>query len=88
MYNNLPRIISQLLIEGKAALVTVLNLGYFFDLECTQYNACISLEQHSGFSVAMRFTLGIKNMLTNQIDAGFCKLIQHPLKSNVELLGL
>ncbi|KAH9886214.1 hypothetical protein C8Q73DRAFT_715777 [Cubamyces lactineus] len=79
-------------LDNQEALISVLNLGHFFQIAAAEADARRALEQSPGFSAALQYALGMKNRINDWIKAGFKKLVILPIDSlsavDIELMGL
>ncbi|KAI1783457.1 hypothetical protein LXA43DRAFT_903519 [Ganoderma leucocontextum] len=85
MWHQLPE-------DDLDVLISVLNLGYFFELEVAQVHAGAALESHPNFKPALQLSLGLKNTVKEWTEKGFRALVALPhsqlTEGEVDLLGL
>lgn len=62
-------------MHDENVLVAVLNLGHFFQVEAAQTDARRALEQLPEFRAALRYRLGLKNMIVPWVSSGFRELV-------------
>ncbi|KAL1941470.1 hypothetical protein VTO73DRAFT_7287 [Trametes versicolor] len=78
--------------HDENALVAVLNLGHFFQVEAAQTDARRALEQLPDFRAALKYRLGLKNMIVPWVSSGFRELVVKPLDGvaveDIEAMGL
>lgn len=73
-------------------MISVLNLGYFFDFEAAQVQAGAALENHPDFKPALQLNLGLKNTINEWTEKAFRTLVSIPHSQltlgEVDVMGL
>lgn len=66
--------------DDETALVAVLNLGHFFQVPAAQADARRALEGLPVFRAALRYRLGLKNMIVDWVSSGYRELVLGSLR--------